>query len=160
LARDLQDRLGILALSAFFRICKLQIPLATRETDPVYHRLKLNYTNLLSPPLRSNVQKLEFDCKRPSNRMVERVQWLSWVTSIGRWPLRWGKLIEAVDGVVSESWPDRCQVVADRQPESAAALDDGDDGGNLWASLCAAEADPAVWTFVSFGLTAEDDLNQ
>jgi hypothetical protein len=37
-ARDLQDRLGILALlalSAPFRICKLQIPLATRETDPV-----------------------------------------------------------------------------------------------------------------------------
>ena len=41
-ARDLQDRLGILALlelPAPFRICKLQIPLATRETDPVsgYH---------------------------------------------------------------------------------------------------------------------------
>ena len=37
-ARDLQDRLGILALLALsspFRICKLQIPLATRETDPV-----------------------------------------------------------------------------------------------------------------------------
>jgi hypothetical protein len=37
-ARDLQDRLGILALlslSAPFRICKLQIPLARRETDPV-----------------------------------------------------------------------------------------------------------------------------
>jgi hypothetical protein len=37
-ARDLQDRLGILALlvlSAPFRICKLQIPLASRETDPV-----------------------------------------------------------------------------------------------------------------------------
>ena len=37
-ARDLQDRLGILALlalSAPFRICKLQILLATRETDPV-----------------------------------------------------------------------------------------------------------------------------
>jgi hypothetical protein len=37
-ARDLQDRLGILALlalSAPFRICKLQIPLVRRETDPV-----------------------------------------------------------------------------------------------------------------------------
>jgi hypothetical protein len=37
-ARDLQDRLGILsllALSAPFRICKLQIPLAMQETDPV-----------------------------------------------------------------------------------------------------------------------------
>jgi hypothetical protein len=37
-ARDLQDRLGILALlalSAPFRICKLQIPLADGETDPV-----------------------------------------------------------------------------------------------------------------------------
>jgi hypothetical protein len=37
-ARDLQDRLGILALlalSAPFRICKLHIPLASRETDPV-----------------------------------------------------------------------------------------------------------------------------
>jgi hypothetical protein len=36
-ARDLQERLGILALfalSAPFRICKLQIPLAARETDP------------------------------------------------------------------------------------------------------------------------------
>jgi hypothetical protein len=63
--------------------------------------------------------------------------------------------------VVSESWQDRRQVVADRQPESAAALDDGEDGGNLWASLCAADVDPAVWkSFVSFGLHAEDDLNQ
>jgi hypothetical protein len=37
-ARDLQDRLGILALlalSAPFGICKLQILLAGRETDPV-----------------------------------------------------------------------------------------------------------------------------
>jgi hypothetical protein len=37
-ARDLQKRLGILALlalSAPFRICKLQISLAGRETDPV-----------------------------------------------------------------------------------------------------------------------------
>jgi len=37
-ARDLQERLGILALLALpapFRICKLQILLATRETDPV-----------------------------------------------------------------------------------------------------------------------------
>ena len=37
-ARDLQERLGILALLALpapFRICKLQIPLAARETDPV-----------------------------------------------------------------------------------------------------------------------------
>jgi hypothetical protein len=37
-ARDLQERLGILALlalSAPFRICKLQIPLAAAETDPV-----------------------------------------------------------------------------------------------------------------------------
>jgi hypothetical protein len=37
-ARDLQDRLGILALlalSAPFRICKLQIQLAGQETDPV-----------------------------------------------------------------------------------------------------------------------------
>ena len=28
--------------------------------------------------------------KRPSNRMVDIVQWLSGVTSIGWWPLRWG----------------------------------------------------------------------
>jgi hypothetical protein len=37
-ARDLQDRLGILALCALFapfRICKLLILLASRETDPV-----------------------------------------------------------------------------------------------------------------------------
>jgi hypothetical protein len=37
-ARDLQDCLGILALlalSAPFRICKLQISLAAQETDPV-----------------------------------------------------------------------------------------------------------------------------
>jgi hypothetical protein len=37
-ARDLQERLGILALcalSAPFRMCNLLIPLATRETDPV-----------------------------------------------------------------------------------------------------------------------------
>ncbi len=37
-ARDLQDRLGILALlalSAPFRFCRLQILLAKRETDPV-----------------------------------------------------------------------------------------------------------------------------
>jgi len=46
-ARDLQDRLGILALLALpapFRICKLQIPLATRETDPVsgHHLASVN----------------------------------------------------------------------------------------------------------------------
>src|SRR3984885_4437053 len=38
LARDLQERLGILALLALpapFRICKLQISLTTRRTDPV-----------------------------------------------------------------------------------------------------------------------------
>jgi hypothetical protein len=38
LARDLQERLGILALlelSASFRICKLQILFARRENDPV-----------------------------------------------------------------------------------------------------------------------------
>lgn len=37
-ARDLQERLGILALLALpapFRICKLQIPLPARETAPV-----------------------------------------------------------------------------------------------------------------------------
>ena len=53
-----------------------------------------------------------------------------------------GKFIEAVDGVVSESWQDRCQIVADRQPESAATLDYGEDGGDLWSSLCAADVDP------------------
>jgi hypothetical protein len=31
-----------------------------------------------------------FKRKRPSNRMVDRVQWLSGVTSIGWWRLRWG----------------------------------------------------------------------
>jgi len=50
-ARDLQDRLGILALlalSAPFRICKLQIPLAARATDPVsgHH---IHYTPLMIP---------------------------------------------------------------------------------------------------------------
>ena len=44
--------------------------------------------------------------------------------------------------MVSESWQDRCQIVADRQPESAATLDYGEDGGDLWSSLCAADVDP------------------
>jgi hypothetical protein len=47
-ARDLQERLGILALLALpapFRICKLQIPLAARETDPVsgHHLESMTY---------------------------------------------------------------------------------------------------------------------
>src|ERR1700723_3270098 len=45
-ARDLQERLGILALLAFSapcRICKLQIPLAARETDPVSGHRILSY---------------------------------------------------------------------------------------------------------------------
>jgi hypothetical protein len=42
----------------------------------------------------------------------------------------WGKFIEAVDGAVSKSRQDGCEVVADGQPESAAALDDGEDGGD------------------------------
>jgi hypothetical protein len=44
-ARDLQERLGILALLALpapFRICKLQIPFAARETDPVSGHHKIN----------------------------------------------------------------------------------------------------------------------
>jgi hypothetical protein len=44
-ARDLQDRLGLLALSAPFRICQLQIPLASRETHPVSgYRLRINHS--------------------------------------------------------------------------------------------------------------------
>jgi hypothetical protein len=54
-ARDLQERLGILALLAFpapFRICKLQIPLVARETDPVSgHHFIIN--NLDKPDIRS-----------------------------------------------------------------------------------------------------------
>jgi len=47
-ARDLQDRLGILALlalSAPFRICKLLIPLVDGETDPVsgHHLESIGY---------------------------------------------------------------------------------------------------------------------
>jgi hypothetical protein len=47
-ARDLQERLGILALlvlPAPFRICKLQIPLAARETDPAsgHHLESITY---------------------------------------------------------------------------------------------------------------------
>jgi hypothetical protein len=45
-ARDLQERLGILALlalSAPFRFCNLQILLAKRETDPVSgHHFQIN----------------------------------------------------------------------------------------------------------------------
>ncbi len=47
-ARDLQDRLGILALLALyapFRICKLLIPLVDGETDPVsgHHLESITY---------------------------------------------------------------------------------------------------------------------
>jgi hypothetical protein len=54
-ARDLQDRLGILALlalSAPFRICKLQIPLAEGETDPVsgHHLDSIAYKKQPKPP--------------------------------------------------------------------------------------------------------------
>jgi hypothetical protein len=49
-ARDLQDCLGILALlalSAPFRICKLLIPLAAGETDPVSgHHLESTTYNI------------------------------------------------------------------------------------------------------------------
>jgi hypothetical protein len=50
-ARDLQDHLGILALlalSAPFRICKLQIPLVRRETDPAsgYHLESITYKSI------------------------------------------------------------------------------------------------------------------
>jgi hypothetical protein len=49
-ARDLQERLGILALlalSAPFRMCKLQILLVARETDPVSGH---HFINNLQPP--------------------------------------------------------------------------------------------------------------
>jgi hypothetical protein len=62
-ARDLQERLGILALLAFsapFRICKLQIPIAARETDPVsgYHLESITCRwQQLSPGIASRLSK-------------------------------------------------------------------------------------------------------
>ena len=54
-ARDLQERLGILALLALyapFRICKLHIPLLNRETDPVsgHHLESLTFKSISPKP--------------------------------------------------------------------------------------------------------------
>jgi hypothetical protein len=56
-ARDLQERLGILALlalSARFRICKLLIPLVDGETDPV-SGLHLESTYKINPMRQAGV---------------------------------------------------------------------------------------------------------
>jgi len=58
----------------------------------------------------------------------------------------WGELVEALDGAVGESGQNRGQVFANRQPDSAAALDDGEDRSHLGTSFLAAKVDPVTAT--------------
>ena len=55
-----------------------------------------------------------------------------------------GELVEALDGAVGESGQDRSQVVSDRQTESAAALDDGEDCRDFGACLFASQVHPVL----------------
>src|ERR1700722_8121389 len=65
-ATDLQERLCILALPAHFRICKLQIALAARETDPVSgHHLESKGCNAFSG---------ECKCLQEGNRTLRAVR--------------------------------------------------------------------------------------
>jgi hypothetical protein len=72
-ARDLQERLGILAplaLSAPFRICKLQIPLAAAETDPVSgHHISDRHRESHEKPHNCSSTRL------PSARPLDRNCW-------------------------------------------------------------------------------------
>ena len=49
---------------------------------------------------------------------------------------------DALDGHVCESGQDIGEVVAHRNAEPAAAFDDGQDGGDAWSGLRAADMDP------------------
>ena len=51
---------------------------------------------------------------------------------------------EIVDGAVSEAGQHVCEVFADGYAEPAAALDDGEDGGDFWAGLLASQVDPVL----------------
>jgi hypothetical protein len=51
---------------------------------------------------------------------------------------------EIVDGAVSEAGQHVCEVFADGYAEQAAALDDGEDGGDFWAGLLASQVQPVL----------------
>jgi hypothetical protein len=55
-------------------------------------------------------------------------------------------LIQALDEAVGESGQDRGQVLADRQTESAAAFDDGEDRRDLGSSFLASKVHPVLPT--------------
>jgi len=49
---------------------------------------------------------------------------------------------DLLNGLVGKSGQDLIQVVADRDPEPAAAFNHGEDGGNTRSGLLAADMDP------------------
>ena len=51
---------------------------------------------------------------------------------------------EALDGAVGEAGEHVGQVFADGYAEPAAALDDGEDGGDFWAGLLASQVQPVL----------------
>jgi hypothetical protein len=52
------------------------------------------------------------------------------------------KVSDALDGQMSKSWQHIGQIFADRNFESAAAFDNGENGGHARAALGAADVDP------------------
>jgi hypothetical protein len=54
------------------------------------------------------------------------------------------ELGQALDRAVEQTGQHLEQVLSDGDAESTAALDDREDGGDLWASLLAADMDPIV----------------
>jgi len=61
-----------------------------------------------------------------------------------------GELVEALDGAAGESGQDHGQVLADRQTESSAALDNGEDRRDLWSCVFVSVVYP-VATADSYG---------
>jgi hypothetical protein len=54
------------------------------------------------------------------------------------------KFSETLDGSVGETGEHMSQVFADGHAETSAALDDGEDGGDFWAGLFAADMQPVL----------------
>jgi hypothetical protein len=57
---------------------------------------------------------------------------------------------EVLIGPVGKSWQDLVQVVGDRDPESAATFDHGEDRGHTRSVLLAADVDPVFTTIEIF----------
>jgi len=57
---------------------------------------------------------------------------------------------DLLNGLVGKSWQDLVQVVADRDPEPAAAFNHGEDRGHTRPGLLAADMDPVFSTIEIF----------